>query len=155
MPWHTQILADQLTLFQPGGTNYAHLISNYYWHTRIFRPSDGPAEYRKSSAMNIFQKGFYPLLCLMRFMVKKAQLVQNLLGIKSLLKYNFMICFFDNHQTQILLQNKRLYRKRKIQFQNDFGFILQTLEVLTFDTFYRQHFEIRTNASCNKKCNLR
>jgi hypothetical protein len=40
VPWHTQILADQLTLFQPGGTDYAHL--NYYWHTRIFRPSDGP-----------------------------------------------------------------------------------------------------------------
>ena len=27
VPWHTQILADQLTLFQPGGTNYAHLIT--------------------------------------------------------------------------------------------------------------------------------
>ena len=26
VPWHTQILADQLTLFQPGGTAYAHLI---------------------------------------------------------------------------------------------------------------------------------
>ena len=26
-PWHTQILADQLTLFQPGGTDYAHLIT--------------------------------------------------------------------------------------------------------------------------------
>ena len=25
VPWHTQILADQLTLFQPGGTDYAHL----------------------------------------------------------------------------------------------------------------------------------
>ena len=25
--WHTQILADQLTLSQPGGTNYAHLIN--------------------------------------------------------------------------------------------------------------------------------
>ena len=37
-PWHTQILADQLTLFQPGGTDYPH-----YWHTQIFRPSDGPA----------------------------------------------------------------------------------------------------------------
>ena len=28
VPWHTQILADQLTLFQPGGTDYAHLITN-------------------------------------------------------------------------------------------------------------------------------
>ena len=25
--WHTQILVDQLTLFQPGGTDYAHLIT--------------------------------------------------------------------------------------------------------------------------------
>ena len=35
VPWHPQILADQLTLSQPGGP------SNYYWHPRIFRPSDG------------------------------------------------------------------------------------------------------------------
>ena len=27
VPWHTQILADQLTLFQPGGTDYAHQIT--------------------------------------------------------------------------------------------------------------------------------
>ena len=27
VPWHTQILTDQLTLFQPGGTDYAHLIA--------------------------------------------------------------------------------------------------------------------------------
>ena len=27
VPWHTQILADLLTLFQPGGTDYAHLIT--------------------------------------------------------------------------------------------------------------------------------
>ena len=27
VPWHTQILADQLTLSQPGETNYAHLIT--------------------------------------------------------------------------------------------------------------------------------
>ena len=26
MPWRTQILADQLNLFEPGGTDYAHLI---------------------------------------------------------------------------------------------------------------------------------
>ena len=25
VPWHPQILADKLTLFQPGGTDYAHL----------------------------------------------------------------------------------------------------------------------------------
>ena len=28
VPWHTQSLADHLTLFQPRGTNYAHLITN-------------------------------------------------------------------------------------------------------------------------------
>ena len=27
VPGHTHILADQLTLFQPGGTDYAHLIT--------------------------------------------------------------------------------------------------------------------------------
>ena len=28
VPWHTQILADQLTLIQPGGgANYAHYIT--------------------------------------------------------------------------------------------------------------------------------
>ena len=27
VPWHTQILADQLTLFQPGGTDNALLIT--------------------------------------------------------------------------------------------------------------------------------
>ena len=27
VPWHTQILADQLTLFQPGRTDYALLIT--------------------------------------------------------------------------------------------------------------------------------
>ena len=27
VPWHIQSLADQLTLFQPGGTDYAHLIT--------------------------------------------------------------------------------------------------------------------------------
>jgi hypothetical protein len=27
VPWHTQSLADQLTLFQPGGTDYAHLFT--------------------------------------------------------------------------------------------------------------------------------
>ena len=27
VPWHTQILADQLTLFQPGQMDYAHLIT--------------------------------------------------------------------------------------------------------------------------------
>ena len=27
VPWHTQILTDQLTLFQPGVTDYAYLIT--------------------------------------------------------------------------------------------------------------------------------
>ena len=27
VPWHTQILADQLTLFQPRGTDYPHLLT--------------------------------------------------------------------------------------------------------------------------------
>ena len=27
VPWNTQILVDQLTLFQPRGTDYAHLIT--------------------------------------------------------------------------------------------------------------------------------
>ena len=37
--WHTQILTDQLTLFQPGRDGLCS--PNYYWNTRIFRPSDG------------------------------------------------------------------------------------------------------------------
>ena len=28
VPWHPQILADQLTLSQSGGTDYAHLITS-------------------------------------------------------------------------------------------------------------------------------
>ena len=40
VPWHTQILADQLTLFQPGGDRLCP--PNYFWPTQIFRPSDGP-----------------------------------------------------------------------------------------------------------------
>jgi hypothetical protein len=28
MPWHPQILADQLTLSQPGGADYDHHINN-------------------------------------------------------------------------------------------------------------------------------
>ena len=37
VPWRTQYFADQLTLFQPGGTDYAHLIT-----TGIPRFSDLP-----------------------------------------------------------------------------------------------------------------
>ena len=40
MPWHPQILADQLTLSQlGGGVDYAHQI---IVGLRIFRPSNGP-----------------------------------------------------------------------------------------------------------------
>ena len=36
-----QILADQLTLSQPEGADYAHPLQ---WHPRIFRPSYGPVK---------------------------------------------------------------------------------------------------------------
>ena len=39
VPWHTQILADQLTLFHSRGTDYAHLITT---GTPEFLDSDGP-----------------------------------------------------------------------------------------------------------------
>ena len=39
-PWHPQILADQLTLSQPGDRLCP---PNYYWHPWIFSPSDRPA----------------------------------------------------------------------------------------------------------------
>ena len=41
LPWHPRILADQLTLSQPGA-DYAHHIM-YYLPPRIFKPSYGPA----------------------------------------------------------------------------------------------------------------
>jgi len=44
VPWHTQILADQLTLYQPGGTDYAHLITT---GTPGF--SDGPVYFESES----------------------------------------------------------------------------------------------------------
>ena len=36
-----QILADQLTISQPGGTDHTQQIT-MYWHPRTFRPSYGP-----------------------------------------------------------------------------------------------------------------
>ena len=39
VPWYPQILADQLTLSQPRGADYAHQI---ILAPQIFRPSDGP-----------------------------------------------------------------------------------------------------------------
>ena len=41
VPWHTQILCR---LVNPISTRVDRLCPpNYYWHTQIFRPSDGPA----------------------------------------------------------------------------------------------------------------
>ena len=36
------------------GTDYTHLI-NYYWHTEILRPSDGPVMYIINTALCIYQ----------------------------------------------------------------------------------------------------
>ena len=49
LSWHTQILADQLTLFQQGGTDYAHLITT---GTPGF--SDLPTALILASLFNIF-----------------------------------------------------------------------------------------------------
>ena len=64
VPWHTQILADQLTLFQLGGTDYAHLIT-----TDIPKFSDLPTalylkENTESQTQHLklsFKKVFNPL----------------------------------------------------------------------------------------------
>ena len=42
MPWHPQILADQLTLFQLGGTDYAQLITTGIQRFSDLPSSDGP-----------------------------------------------------------------------------------------------------------------
>ena len=43
VPWYPQILADQVTLSQPGGgADYAHHITTAL--PRILRPSYGPAK---------------------------------------------------------------------------------------------------------------
>ena len=59
VPWHPQILADQLTLSQPERGRLCP--PNYYWHPRIFRPSDGPVErwstIGKSCVNHIAQSG--------------------------------------------------------------------------------------------------
>ena len=41
VPCQPQILAHQLTLSQPGGAGQI-MPPHYYWHPRIFRPSNGP-----------------------------------------------------------------------------------------------------------------
>ena len=43
LPWRPQILADQLTLSQPGGGGGRLYSPHYYSPPQIFRPSDGPA----------------------------------------------------------------------------------------------------------------
>ena len=50
VPWHTQYFADQLTLFQPGGTDYAQLIT-----TGIPRFSDLPTALKFSAFSLEFQ----------------------------------------------------------------------------------------------------
>ena len=53
VPWHTQILADQLTLFRPRGTDYAHIITT--GTPQIFIPSDGSDFVReKTKPVQIF-----------------------------------------------------------------------------------------------------
>ena len=58
VPWHTHILADQLTLFQPGGTDYAHLIT-----TGPLRFSDlrTALQYHISKSLYVFQAIHPPL----------------------------------------------------------------------------------------------
>ena len=44
VPWHTQILGRSVN---PISTSWDRLCPlNYYWHTRIFRPSDGPVPHQ-------------------------------------------------------------------------------------------------------------
>ena len=49
VPWHAQILTDQLTLFQPGGTDYARLITT---GTPGFSDLPTALKYLKSAAYN-------------------------------------------------------------------------------------------------------
>ena len=54
--WHLQILTDQLTLTQPEGADYAHLITaTPRPPLRIFRPSDSPAMHMRCAVLT------YPL----------------------------------------------------------------------------------------------
>ena len=53
VPWHTQILADQLILFQPEGTDYAHLIT-----TGTPRFSDLPTALALPGQVELRKKGF-------------------------------------------------------------------------------------------------
>ena len=46
VPWHPQFMADQLTLFQPGGKILSTL---YYWHPQMFSPSGIPVSCNESA----------------------------------------------------------------------------------------------------------
>ena len=54
VPWHPQILADQLTQSQPRGADYAHQL---ILAPQISRPSDGPGEHHdmKSKIRALFE----------------------------------------------------------------------------------------------------
>ena len=54
LPWHPQILADQLTLSQPGGTDYA---------PHIFRPSYDPGALR-------FENPIFSLYLMVTYILK-------------------------------------------------------------------------------------
>ena len=53
MPWHPQILADQLTLSQPMGADYAHKI---ILAPPDFQPSNGPAPAYYIHAQILFRR---------------------------------------------------------------------------------------------------
>ena len=56
VPWHSQILADQLTLSQPGGTDYAHHI-----YTGTSGLSDLPMALKNIKVNLLFKKSYLPL----------------------------------------------------------------------------------------------
>ena len=76
VPWHTQILADQLTLFQSWGTDYAHLITTgtpgftdlptalvkVISSKCVFNPSYGLPGVFKIKILYVFRPNFGPYL---------------------------------------------------------------------------------------------
>ena len=71
MPWHCQILADQLNLSQRGGTDYAHQI--IMATPRIFRPSYGP----EIQILFGHEKKSRVVICLQQ---RNARIVRNYVG---------------------------------------------------------------------------
>ena len=63
MPWHPQIFADQLILFQPAGTDYAQLINT---GTPGF--SDLPAALRRDTDSLVIRE--IAVLCIKAFQKK-------------------------------------------------------------------------------------